>query len=581
VTDIVVECVRDADRLETKDRFRLVAARLAPSHLEQHEPRFVEAPGFLAMLVNPSHHGVRVERGGILLGALMAGAGPWWQTRTAPPEGTYALLRYDEVTVELHTDMGATRTLWYVADGDRLLASTSQRALVALLGSLEVDEGAAAWLLAAGTLGPDLSWDSRLKRLPPDATLRLDRTSWRVSVEDRPVEFTPVVRSEHDHAELLREAIARSCAGLDVDMERWVLPLSGGADSRTILAFTAAAGRHPSCVTWATRASLRNPASDAVLARLLARRFGSGHRYLYLDAPAHAATAVDTFIANSEGRTDEFAGYVDGCDVWRDLFAAGTAGVIRGDESFTHYQPPADAASARRGCGGVMVDDHPAGHVIHELGLAGQVWPERMSQRPGESLLAHYHRLDQLCYFPSSLAPLNDLKGRYVEVANPLESHAVVRFTRTLPDELRLRGRAYMAIAARLAWPVPFARFSATPGPSAFLSDPGVLGVVVRELTSARMERVMSEEAAMRLLVALTTPAQGGPTPRNRVVAAMKAARVVVPARLGDLLVPPYRGPDRLPASRLAFRAMLASRTVALLHQDAALLGHGPVGVTR
>ena len=56
----------------------------------------------------------------------------------------------------------------------------------------------------------------------------------------------------------------------------------------------------------------------------------------------------------------------------------------------------------------------------------------------------------------------------------------------------------------------------------------------------------------------------------------MKAARVVLPARLVEPFAPAYRGPDPLPAPSLAFRALLARRTIALLRMDASLLAREP-----
>ena len=95
-------------------------------------------------------------------------------------------------------------------------------------------------------------------------------------------------------------------------------------------------GLRPRCVTWTTRASLRNPLSDASIARVLARSAtASSTSLLYLDGPdADLETTLPRFVAANEGRNDEIAGYLDGFALWRDLALAGVQGIIRGDESF-------------------------------------------------------------------------------------------------------------------------------------------------------------------------------------------------------------------------------------------------------
>ena len=94
---------------------------------------------------------------------------------------------------------------------------------------------------------------------------------------------------------------------------------------------------------------------------------------------------------------------------------------------------------------------------------------------------------------------------------------------------------------------------------------------MVVELTSPAVERVVTEEAAVSLLAAMATHA---PQPaRARARSALKAAQVVLPARLAARLAPRYVGPEPLPAHKLAFRTTLASKMIALLEADAAAVG--------
>ena len=575
MADLILAChTPNCRRPPSGDDLLRVAARVAPTNITANPARLLETAGLSVVVVNPSPDGVRIREGAVCLGGLFGEPGTWWQTGSPAPDGTFALLRYDEATVELLSDAIATRTLWYVAAGDAFLASTSQRALVALLGDLRPSRAAVAWMLSSGTLGPEASWDTRLSRLPGCSRLTFDRTAWRARLDTGELPFAPAARERAAHVASLRDALTWSCAHLNIDASRWVLPLSGGRDSRALLAFMARGGLRPRCVTWTTHSSARQPLSDAFIARLVARRFGVEHELVWLDGhDDEPAAALDLFVAVAEGRSDEYSGYTDGCRIWRDLFTDGASGVIRGDESAGIRRRAASPQAARATSAGAMVSDFPSTHLIHRLGLAEQVWPERLREQPGESLDAYRDRMYEQSRLPGALAPLNDLKGRYVELVNPLLSKRMIGAVHELPVELRAFGRVYNEVVDGESRPIPYARFSSTPAMSDCLEDPGLTEAIVRELSSGRAERVFDrEEAVLSLLSAMATPQRRRRTLRDETVAALKLARKALPARVARRLTPRYSRPDPVSPARLAFRATIASKAVALLEDDAASL---------
>ena len=378
MADLILECVRQdqASRLPTREQLLQVAARLAPRNISPRQTVIVEAENLRAAIVNPSEEGVRLATGGVLLGGIIGVAGSWSEVGSDPPDGTYVLVRYSEARVELLTDVAASRPLWYAIEDERLLVSTSQRAIIALLGDFRLERSAVSWLLASGSLGPEVSWDARVRRLPPDSRLSFDRDAWRATLVVCPPRFEPVARTVHEHLDLLRDALSWCCGKLDVSTDRWLLPLSGGVDSRTILAFMVKTGRSPKCVTWTTRESVRNPLSDASIARRLARKFRVEHEYEFLDGGETTILAsLQLFVEVGEGCTDEFAGYIDGCTVWRNLFAAGTSGIIRGDDPLGAIRRAVSFEVARVQEGGLLVTDYPESHVVRRLGLADRSGP--------------------------------------------------------------------------------------------------------------------------------------------------------------------------------------------------------------
>ena len=563
------------------DRLRRAALRLAPPEVPVREPLLLETAGGTAAIANPTAEGVFLHGvedgsgveptgGGACVGGLFGKLGPWWQAGADPPEGSYALARWDADTVELVSDICGSRTLWYALTDEAFLASTSQRALVMLLGGFELHPEATACFLSSGTLGPEVSWDARIRRVPPDARAVLDRASWQVALEEAAFDLNGVAGDLEADVARLREAVATTCGSLNLDLERWVLPLSGGRDSRTLLAFLVGNGLRPRCVTWATRTSLRNPLSDVSIARVLARRYRVEHEVLYLEAPdVDLETTVARFIAADEGRNDEIAGYLDGFALWRDLARNGVHGIIRGDESFGPGSRPMQPEAGRRQVGGATPDDYPEGHLLRRLGLASQTWPPRLRKAPLEDLKDYRFRLSQQAFLPIILAGLTEPKARYVEVVNPHLSRQVIGAVRSLSPESRHQARAFRRIVNRLDPVVPYARYSSTlPAPD-LLDRPDMRELVVRALVTAGIERVLPGDGPLFVLTAMSSAARERPSVRARLRGIVKEASGFIPTSLANRVAPAWKGPDPLPPAKLAFRAMLASRTIACFEEDA------------
>ena len=495
--------------------------------------------------------------------------------------GHLALARWDADSVELISDICASRTLWYVLKEDMLLASTSQRALVTLLGSFELLPEATACFLSSGTLGPEVSWDARLRRLPPDSRAVLDRDSWRIALTEAPFELNETPGGDEAQVARLHDAIAATCGSLNLDLERWVLTLSGGRDSRALLAFLVKNGLRPRCVTWTTRASLRHPLSDARIACRLARHYGAEHDLQFVDyRGADLSATLDHFVAANEGRNDDIVAYLDGLAVWRDLARAGISGVLRGDEAYGPRRRSPSPEDGRRGLGGAAAADYPRDHVIHRLDVAPQAWPARLRVAPGETRLDYRLRTMQTGYIPNGAAGLNGLKARYVEVVTPHLSRLIIRTVRSLPAELRRYSRAFSSIVDRQARSIPYARSSRHRPLSETLRSPEMLEAIVSELISPGIERVLPGDGAEYLLAALSVPAGGRPRPKALVKSAAESVLTALPPGLAYRLMPPWKGPEALSAGRLGLRALLATRTIRLLEDDAgALPQHGQVTV--
>ena len=594
MADLILVCSRPGRPPVAAERVRHAAQRLAPPGVPLREPLLLEAAGATAAVANPTCEGVFLHHGAdgsdngpaggaACVGGLFGKPGPWWSAGTDAPEGTYALVRWNADTVELLSDIGASRTLWYALTEDAFLTSTSQRALVMLLGSFELEVKATACFLASGTLGPTVSWDARLRRVLPDARVDLDRATWRLQDRRAPFVLSTAAGDDAAHVARLRAAIETTCGSLNLDLERWVLALSGGRDSRTLLAFLVENGLRPRCVTWTTRASLRNPLSDASIARRLTRRYRVEHELLLLDAKnVDAETVVARFVAANEGRNDEIAGYMDGFAIWRDLAQGGVTGVIRGDQMFGANWHPRNAEQVRLTMCGETADDYPQGHVIRRLHLASQTWPDHVSIAPGESLVDYGQRYEEQGYNAIVLAGLNASKARYLEIVNPHLSRAVIGAVHALTPRLRDYTRGYARIADALDRTIPYARFSSTPSASDLLASPELLKMLARDLTSPGAARVLSDDGPILLLTALALSASDTKNRWADWEERLKDASICLPynftLRLADRLRPVQSEADPLPTIKLAFRALLATRTVDLFETDAEAVKERPDG---
>jgi len=140
---------------------------------------------------------------------------------------------------------------------------------------------------------------------------------------------------------------------------------------------------------------------------------------------------------------------------------------------------------------------------------------------------------------PGALAALNDVKGRYVEVVNPLLSRRMIGALHELPDELRAYGRVYNQVVDGESRPIPYSRFNSTLAVDECLDDPALVEVIVRELSSARVERVLDrEEAVLHILAAMASPQWRRPTLRGETTAVLKLARAALPAGVARRLTP-------------------------------------------
>lgn len=567
MSKLVYICTRHGTSLDVGHHdVEQISSRLAPDNIVPAPPRIIDGNGIMIGIINPVDT-LRVEHFSVCLGAVFSHDSNWWKPGTDFPDGSYALFRGDNNLVELLSDALASRTIWYTKTDDIFIASTSQRAIIYLLQSYHPNEKVQAWMLSSGTLGPGMSWDERIACLPGDTRLVLNRDSWKMTLIGNRTELSAENLPDREHERLLKAALETTFDQLDLDPAQWVLPLSGGYDSRAILLLLNDR-RLLRTVTWGLESALEDRFSDAAIAQELASHYGLDHEYMLTDPDGLQAEQVLTrFLIASEGRTDHVSGYMDGFNIWKSLYESGCCGVIRGDEAFG-WRPVASQMDVRRVNNLLCLSDFANLEIMS--GIQDQQVPEKLLQRESESLGMWRDRVYQTFRIPVMLSSLNDPKTSYIEIINPLLSRTIINQVRTLPDHLRHDKKLFRKIVSGMNPGVGFATSPAIDSPANIFNSPAMVDEIVRELRENSSSSPLISQVVSYIEKHIKI-ADSRSSSRRGIKDYIKS---ILPSSTVGLLSPLYLRCINsgeiinIDANRLAFRAYILSRMDRILRED-------------
>lgn len=391
-------------------------------------------------------------------------------------EGTFALFRKDENMVQLITDWVASRTIWYYRDEEKMIAATSQLAIIYFLGDFDFNKKVIPWVLSSGTLGPFYSWDKRIRALKPKTTLSLDISNWQVNEEVEEIKFTSDA-TQKNPVKSLKNGLDKTFRHFKIDTKKWVLPLSGGYDSRGILLFLKKHGyKDLQTITWGTEESQNKKDNDAYIAKKMADQYGTSHQYLSTNETDDSVnTIVDRFLVNGEGRIDDIAGYMDGFKIWKDLFENKKQGVIRGDEAFgtgKYLDKPFKFN---------LCDDYTNLKPI----LKRHGWSQNLPdyyKNLGDTRKERRDLLYQVYSIPMGLAALNTLKLNYCEITNPLLSPSTLKIVYKLSDTSRDDKTTFRKIIDKIIPQIPIAKSAAITSQEDILRQEEFTSYILSEL---------------------------------------------------------------------------------------------------
>jgi len=540
-----------------------VCKSITPSNIQPSEPYVKHSAGVITAIVNPNKS-ILYNGNSFLLGAIQEENKNWYQPCEDYPIGTFALFRDNPGHSEAVSDAAGSRSIWYYLNEELFIASTSQRAIIQFLGSFEFNEKVIPWMLSSGTIGPGLSWDKRINKLPPNSSVVLNKVNWTVTTStNQSAAINPDTSNASNYSERLNVIAKKTFSKLLIDMSSYVLPISGGGDSRGVLLLLRRSGykKHKlKTITWGTGDSRNKNGTDAHISHLLTKELGLENTYYKLDdINISPETVINRFIENGEGRIDHIRGYVDGFNMWKELFKGGINGVIRGDQAFG-TKASNSWRQARRSAGLSLCSDFSnLKRFIHLFPF--QQLPVELTPKNNESKLTYADRLRISFRIPIILSALSDLKLGYVEEINPLLCKPLLDFACEIPSELKEDKKLWRQFVKSIdTTSIPYATKGSGNTPQDFLAREDVVKQITNELYLYKKSKVLPEELIDYVIKEISK--KSGRT--------KKMKRFV--AKLIHKLIFSFtkRKPiQKLDVSVLAFRALIICKTHQLLTNEA------------
>jgi hypothetical protein len=552
-----------------KEVMEVISNKTMPDNIHPLSPQIIDGEGIVYGILNPNAT-ILKKYNSVCLGDILAGSNKWWEPLEEIPDGSYALFRGNRGYMEIVSDAVGSRTIWYFKNESVFISSTSQRAIVILLKSFELNNAVIPWMLSSGTLGPHLAWDRRIKCLSGDSSLVLDRQSWTLTFKTIPYRFETLKASNKEHENALKAVLRDTFDAIDLDCSKWILPLSGGYDSRGILCLIKNR-ENLRTVTWGLKSSLKKKNSDAYIARALANFYGLSHEYYETDVSSESLEKIfNRFLICGEGRIDHISGYMDGFKIWKQFFESGIQGIVRGDNEFGFSSAVSSSSDIRRLLKIDLCSDFLNLKRFEKLLYMEQNLPQDLLQKEHESLEQWRDRLYHQFRAPLVLAALNDIKSPYVEIMNPFLSRKILYQIRKTPIRLINDKYLFKKVVSSLSPNINFAKYSSLEDPKEILKLKEVITFLESELKLDYVISILPKEFVNYLLKNIGLHCKNGNTKRN-----FLTLDGYIPTRVSKKVQGSF-GKRILDPHILAFRAFIICRMGKMLTEDAKALAKVP-----
>ncbi|MCH6236485.1 hypothetical protein [Cognataquiflexum rubidum] len=434
---IIWICSKEPLNETVGDKLHEICDFLTPDNIVPNRHRIHVKLKVAYGVLNPKTN-IKYTGNSVLLGAIYGENENWHIPYSEIPDGSFAIFREDPNNVEIISDVAGSRTIWYFFNETLFIASTSQFAIVKYLGIFNLNRSVIPWMLSTGTMGPEISWDSRVKKLPPNSSILLNKEIWQLTLKINPIVFKLANKNIDQHEKELKKQLNETFRSIKLDFSKWILPLSGGFDSRGLLHFLSGNGITPiRTITWGIEKSKLDTKSDSFIADKLAKKLNVENKFFQTNFSKEDIGAIlMRFIKNGEGRIDHLSGYLDGFSIWKEIHEKGIDGVIRGDENFG-WHTVNSKKDVFTSLGINFLDEYKNLNSLFKTCEFKQVLPAYFEKNINESIPQWRDRLYHVYRLQTIISALGDLKYSYVEQIVPLLSSKVIHSILTQPDKAR------------------------------------------------------------------------------------------------------------------------------------------------
>jgi len=455
---------RNKDCVVTDDLLLKVCKHLEPDNIQANKPKINEGKSWSYGIINPVSS-VKVSESGLMLGMVFGNYPHWDKVQSPIPDGTFALVRDSETQSEVISDFAGSRCIWYYFDQDEMVVSSSQRAIITYLGNFHWNEAAIPWMLSTGTLGPYLSWDKRITLLPRNAMLKLDKTTWNLSLTKREFEFIEGQESDPQLIKNVINSIESTFEKMDLKESSWSITLSGGKDSRGLFLLTKKKSQTKLPIptfTYGLEGQDKLKHTDGDIAKKIANKYNASNQYFSsfsITENENISTICERLLKAGEGRVDHIVAYLDGMQFWKYLFEHHIEGVLRGDVGFgfplnIRFKNYIESQYYGQS---YLCKEWTNLKLLPEHLLNQQILTEPFLKKPTESFDQYHDRFYIEFRVPIILSALSDFKLSYVELVNPLLSRGILEQVQRLPTHLRKGSPIWKPFIQKMEPDIPFA----------------------------------------------------------------------------------------------------------------------------
>lgn len=473
----------EGDEVKVRNDLSIIQSNLLPIGSKLNNS-IINIDNNSCLLVSVIDSKIKVHGFSICTGSINDLDNEWWTLSHVPAYASF-LATVNDTKVVLSSNSTASRSIWYYFDDNQLIVSSSQRAIVTWIGSFESNPQAISWMLATGNLGPNNSWDKRIKHVGAGEVIEVNRTQWNLKSFVRESNLHEVKKlSNNQYIELLNETLKSVFSKASFNLDDSILTLSGGYDSRAVLYYLTKSGVNIKTVTWGLSSAVKDELTDSIIASKIASKLNVSNEYFVTDFKDKSFDPLfNRFLHYGEGRLDHINSFMDGFRMWENLYERGYRNIVRADEAFG-WLPSRSEQDVRISLDLHLMEDNANMLPLQNFDLEPQQYPDFCKKLDFESIEEWRDRLYRQFRIPYVLSSLHDLIHPFVEVYNPLLHEDIVSFSKLLPDSLRTNKKIYAKFVSGLIPDVPFAKKSSIPEPAAILRSARIVSMMLDELNS-------------------------------------------------------------------------------------------------